>query len=66
MTDLAHTYPPRASVLEIARTASPFALLQQALRRQKQLAELPPGLRADLGLCTDNKSDSMTTMARYR
>ena len=42
--------PASRSLLDMVERASLFALLQQALERQKQAQELPARLRDDVGL----------------
>ena len=50
MTQSIERLPASRSLLDIVERASLFALLQQALERQKRPQELPSRLYADLGL----------------
>jgi len=50
MTQSIEHLPASRSLLDIVERASLFALLQQALERQKRPQELPSRLYADLGL----------------
>ena len=50
MTQSIEQLPTSRSLLDIVERASLFALLQQAMERQKQPRELPGRLYADLGL----------------
>jgi hypothetical protein len=50
MTQSIEHLPASRSLLDIVERASLFALLQQALERQKRAQELPSRLYADIGL----------------
>lgn len=50
MTQSIEHLPASRSLLDIVERASLFALLQQALERQRRVQELPGRLYADLGL----------------
>jgi hypothetical protein len=50
MTQSIEHLPASRSLLDIVERASLFALLQQALERQKRAQELPSRLFADIGL----------------
>lgn len=50
MTQSIEHLPASRSLLDIVERASLFALLQQAMERQKRVQELPSRLYADVGL----------------
>lgn len=58
MTDLIEHSPASRSLLDMVERASLFALLQQALAKQKRPQELPPRLYADLGIPPGQQPDA--------
>jgi hypothetical protein len=57
MTQMIERSPATRSLLDLVERASLFALLQQALQRQKQPQELPGRLYDDLGLLPSQRPD---------
>jgi len=57
MTQMIEHSPASRSLLDMVERASLFALLQQALARQKQPQELPGRLYDDLGMLPSQRPD---------
>ena len=57
MTDMTDRLPVSDDLVAIAERASLFALLQQALRRQRQPQQLPSRLYDDLGIPPSQRPD---------
>lgn len=57
MTQMIDRLPARDNLVAIARRASLYELLLSAMRRQRQVEELPRQLYADLGLPPSQRPD---------
>ena len=57
MTQMIDQSPASRSLLDMVERASLFALLQQALERQRHPQELPGRLYEDLGLLPSQRPD---------
>ena len=57
MTHMIERSPANRSLLDLVERASLFALLQQALERQRRPQELPSRLHDDLGLPPSQRAD---------